>query len=61
MRCSAVPKRRTVVSLAGGEEVRRDARDVDGFRDRPVGKGRSRHARHHVVARFATAILDVRP
>ena len=46
--------------LTGGEEVGGDARDVDGLGDRAVGKRRGRHAGHHVVARCAPAVLDVR-
>ena len=46
--------------LTGGEEIGGDARDVDGLGDRAVGERRGRHAGHHVVARVATAVLDVR-
>ena len=46
--------------LAGREEVGGDARDVDGLGDRAVGERRGRQAGHHVVARFAPAVLDVR-
>ena len=46
--------------LTGGEEIGGDARDVDRLRNRAVGKRRGRHAGHHVVARVAAAVLDVR-
>ena len=46
--------------LAGREEIGGDARDVDGLGDRAVGERRGRHAGHHVVARLAPAVLDVR-
>jgi hypothetical protein len=46
--------------LTGCEEIGGDARDVNGLRDRAVGKRRGRHARHHVVAWIAAAVLDVR-
>ena len=46
--------------LPGREEIGGDARDVDGLGDRAVGERRGRHAGHHVVARLAPAVLDVR-
>ena len=46
--------------LTGREEIGGDARDVDGLGDRAVGERRGRHAGHHVVARLAPAVLDVR-
>ena len=45
--------------LAGGEQERRGAHDVDDLGRGAVGVGREREVGEHVVARLAPAVLDV--
>ena len=45
--------------LAGREQERRGAHDVDDVGRRPVGIGREREVGEHVVAGLAPAVLDV--
>ena len=62
--CSAISMQRGAEQadgglLAGGEEVGRDAHDVDDLGRRAVGEGGGGQAGQHVVAGLAAAVLDV--
>src|SRR5207249_2147203 len=46
--------------LAGGEQVRGDADDVDHLRSRAVGEGGGRESRQDVVSWRSATVLDVR-
>ncbi len=59
-RCIAEPEESRGRLAARREQVRGDERDVVHVGDRPVGEGRGGDAGHHVVARFAPELLDVR-